>query len=356
MRKILFTLSVLFLLTWEAMAFDTLRVCTPSGPFGQTVILSQFCNSFIPVYVATLAGDTFSGIGPNYFPGGTEGVMNVWCLGGTGNPPDTSIYVIVAGRPKICLITSDTLNHAVIYVDSASLSNHTSFSLKRQINTVTWQTVVTFLQTDTLIITDAAVNTASQAYNYRIDANDFPCSDSIITTLHLQSNGSNLSWNAGGGLYLRGYYIYKLIGGIFTLIDSTANLTYTDVNYQNGDEYYVGAYKDDGCQSNSWRSISSQILVKSNRLKIATLGISSVTPQPSFLLSPNPANTSVTISIDESMIGGTVTVMDLMGRKMLAVQLATGNQQLATDNLSSGVYFVEVVSKGGRVVKQLMKQ
>ncbi|MES2621463.1 MAG: T9SS type A sorting domain-containing protein, partial [Bacteroidota bacterium] len=79
-------------------------------------------------------------------------------------------------------------------------------------------------------------------------------------------------------------------------------------------------------------------------------------PQSSFLLSPNPANSSVTISIDESMIGGTVTVMDLMGRKMLAVQLVTGNQQLATDNLSSGVYFVEVVSKGGRVVKQLMKQ
>jgi hypothetical protein len=63
---------------------------------------------------------------------------------------------------------------------------------------------------------------------------------------------------------------------------------------------------------------------------------------------PNPAMEVVYIGVDESMIGGTGTVSDIMGRKMAAVQLSTVNRQLSTADFASGVYFVAVTDKEGR--------
>jgi hypothetical protein len=63
---------------------------------------------------------------------------------------------------------------------------------------------------------------------------------------------------------------------------------------------------------------------------------------------PNPATEVVYIGVDESMIGGTATVSDIMGRKMVVVQLQTANTKLQTANLASGVYFVAVADNEGR--------
>lgn len=75
-----------------------------------------------------------------------------------------------------------------------------------------------------------------------------------------------------------------------------------------------------------------------------------------FLLSPNPATTSVTINIDESMLGGTATISDIMGREIMKLAVQIRNPQFDIRNLSSGVYIVEVEGKGGRAVKRLVKQ
>ncbi len=61
-----------------------------------------------------------------------------------------------------------------------------------------------------------------------------------------------------------------------------------------------------------------------------------------FSISPNPASTTFTISIDESLLNSTATVTDITGRRIMAVQLATSNLQLATGNFTSGIYFVTV--------------
>ncbi len=84
-------------------------------------------------------------------------------------------------------------------------------------------------------------------------------------------------------------------------------------------------------------------------------GISqSAIPTPQFAITPNPATNSVTISIDESMIGGIVTVSDITGRKVAAVPLSTVNCQLSTESFSSGVYFVTLTSKGRNSTKKLL--
>ncbi|MES2620688.1 MAG: T9SS type A sorting domain-containing protein, partial [Bacteroidota bacterium] len=71
---------------------------------------------------------------------------------------------------------------------------------------------------------------------------------------------------------------------------------------------------------------------------------------------PNPASNSVTISVDEAMLGSTATVTDITGRKMMGVQLATRNLQLETTTFASGVYFVTVSNEKGSVTKKLVIQ
>ena len=343
MKKIFLTFLPVFFVLNHIMALDTLKVCRQSHPNTMTFssqFFDMFCTGGITIIrKASFAGDTF-GFLSNTFPAGTEGVMNVYCSGNT-SVIDTSLYVMVAGRPKICFITSDSLNHPVIFVDSGSLYAHTSFSLKREVTVNVWQTVLTFLATDTLVITDTTVNSATQAFNYKIEANDFLCNDTVITTLHLQSNGSNLSWNAGGGLNLRGYYIYKYNSGIagFVLIDSTANLTYTDLNYQSGDEYYVGAYKDDGCYSNSWRSTPSQVLVKSNRLKIGTSGVTEINQNPVRYYTV--ANTLYV----ELKNAENISLYDVAGCRLMHRYA-----DKMTLELQPGVYVMNVANKGYKIL------
>ena len=60
------------------------------------------------------------------------------------------------------------------------------------------------------------------------------------------------------------------------------------------------------------------------------------------------------ISLGEEMIGAIATVADVMGRKMMAVQLTTSNQQLSTADFASGVYFVTVSNERGNVTRKLV--
>jgi uncharacterized repeat protein (TIGR03803 family) len=89
----------------------------------------------------------------------------------------------------------------------------------------------------------------------------------------------------------------------------------------------------------------------SNVLEIGAsspLAINVLSKTAELNLAPNPATNTVTISIDERMIGSTATLSDITGRKMAAVELTTSNQQLTTSNLANGVYFVTVSSREGR--------
>ncbi|MES2622391.1 MAG: T9SS type A sorting domain-containing protein [Bacteroidota bacterium] len=69
---------------------------------------------------------------------------------------------------------------------------------------------------------------------------------------------------------------------------------------------------------------------------------------------PNPASNSVTISVDEVMLGSIATITDITGRKMMDVQLTTRNLQLETTTFASGVYFVTVSNEKESVTKKLI--
>lgn len=76
----------------------------------------------------------------------------------------------------------------------------------------------------------------------------------------------------------------------------------------------------------------------------------------SFSIYPNPASNAVNIAVDESLIGSTLTVIDITGRRMMAVQLQTINQKLETTNLSNGIYFLTIYKEGKVFTQKLVVQ
>jgi hypothetical protein len=62
------------------------------------------------------------------------------------------------------------------------------------------------------------------------------------------------------------------------------------------------------------------------------------------------------VSIDENMLNSTLTVYDITGKKLTAVQLSVINNQLSISRFASGVYFVTVENEKGRTTKKLIIQ
>ena len=90
-----------------------------------------------------------------------------------------------------------------------------------------------------------------------------------------------------------------------------------------------------------------------------------------FNMFPNPASNSVTITVDETMLGSTAIITDITGRAVpfslpdfviqgarradeSAVQLITNHQSLITTNFANGVYFVTVTSGHKSITRKLI--
>jgi hypothetical protein len=71
-----------------------------------------------------------------------------------------------------------------------------------------------------------------------------------------------------------------------------------------------------------------------------TTGINESDEVLKFNIYPNPANNSVNIMVDESMVGSTLTLTDITGRKIQAIQLQSLSNKLETTHLASGIYYV----------------
>lgn len=345
MKKPFSIILITFTLLSQISAQDTLKICHLGYfPF------HLFCSNGVSGNYAILNGDTIYDNEP--FPL-YHGNVDIYCADSVFNDgiTDTTVYFMSAPHPQICVISSDSNNHPVIYVDSASLASLNSIHLKRETTPQTWQTVATFHPGDPLIIVDTAINTATQSYRYLLEAGDFGCTSSRHKTIHLQSSGNNLVWNEYEGTSLRGYYIHKRDNnGYFTVIDtitiidttlSVPAYTYTDLNFQNGDEYFVEAFKDDGCQSNSWQKRSSSLGVRSNTLQIGITRLNI----PKQTLHRYYVDGS-TLYVELQKIDN-IHVYDLSGRKLIHQRT-----DRLTTQFEPGVYILHVGEKGYKVLIQ----
>lgn len=108
------------------------------------------------------------------------------------------------------------------------------------------------------------------------------------------------------------------------------------------------------CDSSTYIYKTDQDMISINVVNQLPNGILQATERVIFSLSPNPSTTSVTINIDETMLGSTATITDVTGRKVATAQLATRNLQLDTDNFPNGVYFVTVGNEKQSTTRKLV--
>jgi len=75
-----------------------------------------------------------------------------------------------------------------------------------------------------------------------------------------------------------------------------------------------------------------------------------------FKVFPNPASSSITVSVPEALIGSTLTLTDITGREINSVWLSTANHELSTASLANGIYFVTIRNKSTLLSKKLVVQ
>ncbi len=210
-----------------------------------------------------------------------------------------------------------------------------------------------------------------QSNNYSIPTLDtVPLCDSnnINGCSYCHANFSLYPDTANPGIY-NGYnlsYGSNLTSYLWEFGDgATSTLQYPSHTYAQAGQYYV-CLTAGGVDCTNTYCDSSYLVFKTENGLMSQLNIlnptttaiqstNSLKGEP-LRINPNPASSLVNVSIDENMIESNLTVYDITGRKMAAVQLKTANAKLETSSFTSGVYFVTVENEKGRVTKKLVIQ
>lgn len=90
---------------------------------------------------------------------------------------------------------------------------------------------------------------------------------------------------------------------------------------------------------------------QSVRLPDSTVGINSVYSDPLVQIYPQPASRSMTIEMPEE---GTLSVMDMTGKKVLEEPIVSGTNIIQTTSLATGMYSCIIQTQKGIVSKKLV--
>ena len=90
-------------------------------------------------------------------------------------------------------------------------------------------------------------------------------------------------------------------------------------------------------------------------ITLNSLNVNNVLAPSVAKMYPNPATNEVTISVDAAYNVKSISVMDISGREVLAVE-ATNNTTLNLEGLETGYYFINVNTSEGTVTNKLIKE
>ncbi|MEW6469471.1 MAG: glycoside hydrolase family 9 protein [Bacteroidota bacterium] len=125
------------------------------------------------------------------------------------------------------------------------------------------------------------------------------------------------------------------------------------------------SYRDwnTGWPQNSWTITEAGIYTQASYVRLLSWFVSSSClltgsqlPQenPGVMIWPNPVNGTLNVSLDE---GSTAVLVNALGEKAGSWKLSRGENQLKTEELPSGIYFIQIVTETGRLTtKKIIKQ
>ena len=124
--------------------------------------------------------------------------------------------------------------------------------------------------------------------------------------------------------------------------------------------YILGGYSKSnisGDKTENSNGFDDYWIVKINDTTITTTIQSAIqNPKSSISISPNPFTNELTITTSHPTAIAEIKIQDIYGRLVYEQKPAAVNRKLQTVNWQQGIYFVEVITEDGRVVRKVVKQ
>ena len=339
---------------------------TTSGTYYDTLQNYLGCDSII---ILTLSVNSKSSntinqticVGHNYYFNGhflnTAGTYFDTLINYLGCDSILTLNLIVGHNPiPICLVSVDSQSTHNIIVWEKNIAIKTaidSFRIYREITTNNYSYIASIQKDSLSEYHDYIANPNSTSYKYKLSAID-TCGNLIPlsnyhNTIHLQNLGNgNFQWT----LYqiendtnpVTFYIVMRddLHNGNFQPISNTipgTNSTYTDVNYAS---YPNASYKVAVSWNRSCSPSKSTSTTYSNIEKLNSTGIQNW-EAALFTISPNPTNTTTTITLTKAVDNATIKLINLTGQTIIEKQNQTGDHfNLDISQQEQGIYFVEI--------------
>jgi len=289
---------------------------------------------------------------PYYIADGDS--INVYCAG-TGII-DTIVIAHLIHKPEICLVSGDPVSGGlIIAIDSATMVGYDTAYVQRETAGV-FNTIGMIVKQDSLTFTDTGADFTTQAFTYQLISSY--CEESEPhTSIHLQTNGRNLNWTSYVGLTnLTGFYIWRKNPGdtVWSQIGTTSNISntsYTDnsVTYQDSSEFIVEALRNEGCNTNVWKTNDTQFAsgsIRSNKALSTLTGISATTADKKIKMINPSDGLHLTCENPVDVIVSSITTGQIINY--------TKNITALNLDLMPGIYSVDIRNGNYRTVRKLV--
>jgi photosystem II stability/assembly factor-like uncharacterized protein len=164
----------------------------------------------------------------------------------------------------------------------------------------------------------------TQSFNFNLDAQPAtPVISQVGSTLTTTESGAEYCW----------YEINSESEFCFT---GTSGMTFTPTF---AGDYYLVISSVNGCNSDASNTISTTTSITENEAL-------------NFNIYPNPANS--TVSLSNVTAGSTVSIIDVMGKRVFSTKAVNTTVDLSVEVLSNGIYFIEIENNGAVAQKKLV--
>jgi photosystem II stability/assembly factor-like uncharacterized protein len=178
----------------------------------------------------------------------------------------------------------------------------------------------------TVIVNNACGSSApyTQSYNFNLDAQ--------LPTPVITQSGNSLTTTS-----VANEYCWREDNSesefCFT---GTSGMTFTPTF---AGDYYLVISTVNGCNSGASNTISTTTSINEQELN-------------NISIYPNPANS--TVSVSNVIVGSTVTIVDVMGKRVYSTKAVNTTVDLSVEALSNGIYFIEIENNGAVAQKKLV--
>ena len=312
-----------------------------------------------------------------------EYTVTITTPGGCTASTNVSVSLIPMDRPDICLVSVDSTDKNVIYLEKPVTSGIDSFYIYQETNvTNVYQKIGALGYNDKAVFVDTLSRPDIQSNKYKVSIKDICGFESDQSnphkTMHLSINQGlnnvwNLIWESYEGMTVSTYYIYRgttpenleLIG-----TTSASNTQYSDLNPPAGNVYYqIEIVSQAICNipDNGLKSTAESINIsRSNMVAYKQTGIvESTINSGSICIYPIPANEAVYISSGKPrsieggdeiiLLEGFLKICDLTGKIVKEVQFKSPMPEIDISNLTSGFYIIKIETEDITTVQRFIK-